>query len=181
MSDLFYTHCRCRKLVLHCITFNEIHIHTHTHTILVGSLDEGSALLPDNTQHSQERDIHAPGGIRTRNPSKRAAADPLRPRGYWDRQGKGHAVKCTNRPSRLAQTVILLAGRCPIRISTGTDTEFIGFVYLLQQNIRFSTVELHLSGLIGSSSHPDMQKFWIIRFFKKIDYIDSLMVGCFYL
>jgi hypothetical protein len=28
-----------------------------------------------HTQHSQETDIHAPGGIRTRNPSKRAAAD----------------------------------------------------------------------------------------------------------
>jgi hypothetical protein len=32
------------------------------------------------------RDIHAPGGIRSRNPSKRAAADPhLRPCGHWDR------------------------------------------------------------------------------------------------
>jgi hypothetical protein len=29
-------------------------------------------------------DIHAPGSIRTRNPSKRAAADPrLRLRGHW--------------------------------------------------------------------------------------------------
>ena len=26
--------------------------------------------LPDNTQHSQETDVHDPGGIRTRNPSK---------------------------------------------------------------------------------------------------------------
>jgi hypothetical protein len=42
--------------------------------------------LPDNTQHSQETDIHALVGIRTHNPSKRAAADPrLRPRGHWDR------------------------------------------------------------------------------------------------
>ena len=41
--------------------------------------------LPDKTQHSQDTDIHAPGGIRTRNPSKRAAADPrLRQRGHWD-------------------------------------------------------------------------------------------------
>jgi hypothetical protein len=32
--------------------------------------------LPDNTQHSQETDIHAPGGIRTHNPSKRTAEDP---------------------------------------------------------------------------------------------------------
>ena len=42
--------------------------------------------LPDNTQHSQEKDIHVPGWIRTHNPSKRAAAVPrLRPRGHWDR------------------------------------------------------------------------------------------------
>jgi hypothetical protein len=42
--------------------------------------------LPDNTHHSQETDIHAPGGIRTRNTSKRTAADPcLRPRGHRDR------------------------------------------------------------------------------------------------
>ena len=41
---------------------------------------------PDNTQHSQETDIHDPGGIRTRNPSKRVAVDGrLRPRGHWDR------------------------------------------------------------------------------------------------
>jgi len=42
-------------------------------------------LLPDNTQHSQETDIHGPGEIRTRNPSKQAAADTLlRRRGYKD-------------------------------------------------------------------------------------------------
>ena len=42
--------------------------------------------LSDNTQHSQETDIHALGRIRTQNSSKRAAADPrLRPRGHWDR------------------------------------------------------------------------------------------------
>jgi hypothetical protein len=42
--------------------------------------------LPDNTQHSQQTDIHAPGGIRARNLSRRAAAElRLRPRGHWDR------------------------------------------------------------------------------------------------
>jgi len=42
--------------------------------------------LPDNTQHSQQTDIHAPGGIRTYNLSRRAAEDlRLRPRGCWDR------------------------------------------------------------------------------------------------
>ena len=40
---------------------------------------------PDNTQHSQETDTHAHGGIRTLNLGKRAAADlRLRPRGHRD-------------------------------------------------------------------------------------------------
>ena len=43
--------------------------------------------LPDNTQHSQQTNIHAPGGIRTHDLSRRAAADPrLKPHGHWDRQ-----------------------------------------------------------------------------------------------
>jgi hypothetical protein len=43
--------------------------------------------LADNTQRSQETNIHVPGGIRTRNPSKRAAAyRRRRPRGHWDRR-----------------------------------------------------------------------------------------------
>jgi hypothetical protein len=42
--------------------------------------------LPENTQHSQERDIHAPDWIRTRDPSKRVAADHrLSLRGHWGR------------------------------------------------------------------------------------------------
>ena len=46
--------------------------------------------LPDNTQHSQRTNIHAPGGIRTHNLSRRAAKDlRLRPRGHWDRLLKG--------------------------------------------------------------------------------------------
>jgi hypothetical protein len=39
--------------------------------------------LPDNAQHSKETDIHAQGGIRTHNTSKRTAADPsLAPGGH---------------------------------------------------------------------------------------------------
>jgi len=42
--------------------------------------------LPDSTQHSQHTNIHAPGGIRTHDLSRRAAADlRLRPRGHWER------------------------------------------------------------------------------------------------
>ena len=40
--------------------------------------------LPDNTQHSQQTDIHALCGIRTHKFSRRAAEDlRLRPRGHW--------------------------------------------------------------------------------------------------
>ena len=52
--------------------------------------------LPDNTQHSEETDIHAPAPLlpppppgvnRTLNPRKRAVANLCRkPRGHWDRQ-----------------------------------------------------------------------------------------------
>jgi hypothetical protein len=59
-------------------------------------LDEWSARRRDyltNTQHSQQTNIHAPGRIRNRNPSKRSAADPrLRPLGHWDRQEKWHKL-----------------------------------------------------------------------------------------
>ena len=42
--------------------------------------------LPDKTQHSQQKNIHATGGIRTHNLSRRAAADlHLKPRGQWKR------------------------------------------------------------------------------------------------
>ena len=52
----------------------------------VGLLSPTQEPLSDSTQHSQETDIYAPGVIRTRNPSKRTAADPrLRPHGHWDR------------------------------------------------------------------------------------------------
>ena len=42
--------------------------------------------LPDNTRHSQQTNIHARGGIRINDLSRRATADlRLRPRGHWDR------------------------------------------------------------------------------------------------
>ena len=65
--------------------------HTQTHHTRQDSsgrvISPSQRPLPDNTQRSQETNIHAPSGIRTRNPSKRAAADPnLRPRVHRDWQ-----------------------------------------------------------------------------------------------
>jgi len=43
--------------------------------------------LPHNTQQSQQTKFHAPGGFRTHDLSRQAAADLLlRPRGFWDRR-----------------------------------------------------------------------------------------------
>ena len=57
------THCRYRALLLHFITLAD------TYTLGRTPLDDGSARRRDpylhNTQHSQEREIHAPGGIET--------------------------------------------------------------------------------------------------------------------
>jgi len=64
--------------------------HTQRHaTVGRTSMDECSARRRDpylTTQHSQQTDRRTPCGIRTRNASERAAADPrLRPRGHRDR------------------------------------------------------------------------------------------------
>jgi len=68
-----------------------IHDHTQTHHKRQDSsgrvISPTQRPIPDNTQHTQGTDIHAAGGIRTHNPSKRAAADQrLIPCGQWDRQ-----------------------------------------------------------------------------------------------
>ena len=71
------THYRRRILLLHLITNMDTHAHKHRRT----PLEEGSVrrrfLCLQNTQHAQETNIHAPGGIRTSNPSERLQTDAL--------------------------------------------------------------------------------------------------------
>ena len=67
-------------------SLSRIHDHTQTHHTRYDSsgrmISPSQRPLPDNTQQSQQTDTYALGGIRTRNPSRRATADPLlRPRG----------------------------------------------------------------------------------------------------
>ena len=62
-----------------------LHDHTQTHHTRQDS--SGRVLipmrrpLPDDTQYSLETEIYVTGGIRTRDPSKRAAADPCQQQG----------------------------------------------------------------------------------------------------
>jgi hypothetical protein len=63
--------------------------HTKRHTTVGKStLNEWSARRKDlylTTHKTLKRRVHAPGGIRTHNLTRRVAADPrLRPRYYWD-------------------------------------------------------------------------------------------------
>ena len=65
--------------------------HTHgTHHTLYDSpgrvISPTQKPLPENTQHSQETNIHRPSAIRNRISRKRVAADPrLKPLRHWDR------------------------------------------------------------------------------------------------
>ena len=64
--------------------------HTTTHHSRYDSsgrvISSSQRPVPDKAQHLQQTNIHAPGGIRTHNLSRRDVADlRLRPRGYWDR------------------------------------------------------------------------------------------------
>jgi hypothetical protein len=62
-------------------SLSRLHDHTQTHhtrqDFYVRVISPTQRPLPDNTQQSQETGIHTSGGIRTRNPNKQAAADPV--------------------------------------------------------------------------------------------------------
>ena len=72
---------------------------THTH---IRDNSSGRVIRPSQrpltAQHTTSTtDIHAPGGIRTRNPIKRASADLcLRGRGHWDRRRYSYQTKLHN-------------------------------------------------------------------------------------
>jgi hypothetical protein len=80
---------RCDPTRVMTFSFLKIldHIQRRT-TVGRTSLEEWSAHRRDlylTTQHSHQKNIHALGGIRPRDLSRRAAADPHpRPRGHWD-------------------------------------------------------------------------------------------------
>jgi hypothetical protein len=59
-------------------THTHTHTYTHTHTVCGTPLHEGPIRrsgLYSCTTHNEETNIHAHGGIRTRNPSNRATTD----------------------------------------------------------------------------------------------------------
>ena len=72
-------------LIIHEVSRSHTKTH-HSRQDSSGRVNSSSQRLRDNTQHLQETDIHAPGGIRTYNLSWRVMAElRLRPSGHWDR------------------------------------------------------------------------------------------------
>jgi len=68
----------------YCCTWS--HSDTLHFVRLLWTSDRPVAETSDNIQHSQETEFHSAGGMRTRNPSKQAAADTrLRPHGHRNR------------------------------------------------------------------------------------------------
>ena len=88
----YFNFCVRHLFFCHGLLILEVSIlHTTRHHSRLDSsgrvISSSQRPLPDNTQHSQQTNIRAPGGIRTHDLSRRAAADlRLRPRGHWDRQ-----------------------------------------------------------------------------------------------
>jgi hypothetical protein len=88
--------------------------HTTTHHSRYDSsgrvISSSQRPLPDNTQHLQQTNIHAPGGIRNNNLSRRAAADlRRRPRGHWDLLLQLAAEDLRRRPHGHWDLLLLLA------------------------------------------------------------------------
>ena len=88
----FFLPMALRPNVGHGLLIHEVsRSHTTTHHIRYDSsgrvISSSQRPLLDSTQQSQQTNIHAPGGIRTHNLSRRAAVDlRLTPRGHWDRR-----------------------------------------------------------------------------------------------
>ena len=78
--------------------------------------------LPDNTQHSQEIDIHAPSGIQTRNPSKWVTTDPcLRPSSHYAGPLSKYSCKLFRSLCMDSAFLCNLTASCPFPQSRSTN------------------------------------------------------------
>jgi len=73
--------------------------------------------LPNNTQHSQQTHIHAPGGIRTRDLSKRVAADLA-----LDRAGTGTGDLLIIKKKVILDRIFLLLSVKPFYFNFGNKS-----------------------------------------------------------
>jgi len=96
--------------------------HTQTHHSRQESsgrvISSSQRLLPYNTQHSQQKNIQAPGGIRIHDLSRREAADiRLRQRDHWDR----HSQVFSRLKTKISQSFIYYINFQLVHRSTKTS------------------------------------------------------------
>jgi hypothetical protein len=106
-------HCSCVGSLLYLITFNDAHKHNWQDSPGRGIYPWE---IPVTVQHatSQEASIHAPGGIRTHNPSKQASADlDLRPCEHRERPSQKSQAENHHLPN-ISQKYYLLNKTCRI-------------------------------------------------------------------
>jgi hypothetical protein len=112
--------------------------------------------LPDSTQHSQQTNIHTPGGIRTHDLSRRAAADlRLRPRGHWDRLYVYIRISSNNDRHPDTKTFTTLHYICRHFTSSHlnfTQLHFTTLSFCLNP-FKFPTAPFHLTSLHFTSLH----------------------------
>jgi len=93
--------------------FYRTHLETSHLVGLLWTSDRPVAKKPltNNRQHSQQTDIHAPGGIRTRKSSNLAAVH-RRPRDHRDRQSRYYAFKQSAENFRIRYKIISRRSPC---------------------------------------------------------------------
>ena len=122
--------------------------------------------LPDNTQHSQQTNIHAPGGIRTHDRSRRAAVDlRLRLLSYRDRPFLDYPEEFIWTYSTFgsfgaynsSEKIRVFVSNKSLNSCNATDAaKWLGLTYLLhcQHNIFLSAWEVEQSNIyLLSSTH----------------------------
>jgi len=109
--------------------------------------------LSDNTQHSQQANIHASGGIRIHNLRKRAASDPrFIPRGHWLAVSLAISPKCQ-----------LLTSHIEIINCTASANWLICYWWLITQMRPSIKYKCHYTGLLFTSSREQdytLTSFW---------------------
>ena len=125
------THCRCTGLLLHLITLNDTYT-LFSRTLWTRDRPVAEASTWQHTTFTRDL-IHDPGGIRTRNRSKQAAADPrLRPRGHQDQNKQvqlGNSIQLWPKPNTycgLSRWNSVCYGRYPGREPAGWTQVCLG-------------------------------------------------------
>ena len=114
--------------------------------------------LPDNTQHSQETNFQALGGIRTHDRSRREAVDlRLKPRGHWDRL-LVHLYNSNNKKKLRANAAIWCHKMCTVNHST------LQYIHITTQGlngIQKNYIFIKIALMLPSTLHTTRDVRWV--------------------